>query len=240
MISLEQWRAAIGSFNCTQLLSNHTQCCFHSQYVLISYLIQCVLYAYMYVCVQYIVLSCVVKLAILSMSVNNLVFSHISYSSNDILLYYISMYSQYTIVFVCLVHSLLLFPNALTSSYNDKLCFQYKRIYKYTNQYCQRMIILCCFLQSCISMQLLLLCGDIETNPGPTTKVCPECSLSLHIKVSMCPCGYSFKSAKNVTTVCPQCSSLIHIKKLICLCGYTFETSHSNDCSVRALAMRKK
>ena len=183
----------------------------------------------MYVCVQYIVLSCIVKLAILSMSVNNLVFSHISYSSNDILLYYISMYSQYTIVFVCLVHSLLLFPNALTSSYNDKLCFQYKRIYKYTNQYCQRMIILCCFLQSCISMQLLLLCGDIETNPGPTTKVCPECSLSLHIKVSMCPCGYSFKSAKNVTTVCPQCSSLIHIKKLICLCGYTFETSHSNE-----------
>ena len=184
-----------------------------------------------------IVLSCAVKLAILSMSVNNLVFSHISYSINDILLYYISMYSQYTIVFVCLIHSLLLFPNLLTSSYNSKLCFRCKPICKYTNQYCQRMIILCCFLQS---MQLLLLCGDIETNPGPTMKVCPECSLSLHIRVSMCPCGYSFKSAKNVTTVCPQCSSLIHIKKSICLCGYAFETSHSDDSSVRALAMRKK
>ena len=56
----------------------------------------------------------------------------------------------------------------------------------------------------------------------------------------MCPCGYSFKSAKNMTTVCPQCSSLIHIKKSICLCGYTFETSHSDGSSVRALAMRKK
>ena len=120
------------------------------------------------------------------------------------------------------------------------IMIKHKRICKYTNQYCQRMIILCCFLQSCISMQLLLLCGDIETNPGPTTKVCPECSLSLNIKVSMCPCGYSFKSAKNVTTVCPQCSSLIHIKKSICLCGYTFENSHSDNSSVRALAMRKK
>ena len=99
-------------------------------------------------------------------------------------------------------------------------------------------IILYCFLQYCISMQLLLLCGDIETNSGLTTKVCPECSFN--IKVSMCPCGYSFKSAKNVTTVCPQCSSLIHIKKSICLCGYTFETSHSNDCSVREIPMRKK
>ena len=138
MISLEQWRAAIGSFNCTRLLSNHAQCCFHSQYALVSYLIQCVLYAYtcacMYVFVQYIVLSCVVKLAILSMSVNNLVFSHISYSINDTLLYYISMYSQYTIVFVCLIHSLLLFPNLLTSSYNSKLCFRCKPVCKYTNQ----------------------------------------------------------------------------------------------------------
>ena len=62
-------------------------------------------------------------------------------------------------------------------------------------------------------MQLLLLCGDIETNPGPTTKVCPECSCHFTLK-SLCLCGYSFKSAKNVTTVCPKCSSLNSYKEI--------------------------
>ena len=88
------------------------------------------------------------------------------------------------------------------------------------------------------------MCGDVETNPGPTTKICPECSLSVHIKVSMCLCGYYFKLNK-ITILCPQCSTVVHKKKLQCVCGHIFETiSHNEDNTVRQankkLLMRKK
>ena len=46
-----------------------------------------------------------------------------------------------------------------------------------------------------ISKQLLLLSGDIESNPGPV-KLCPKCSLLVHIRVSVCKCGHTFMSNK--------------------------------------------
>ena len=40
---------------------------------------------------------------------------------------------------------------------------------------------------------LILLCGDIEKNPGPKRyKVCPQCNTSIIIGVKHCSCGYWF------------------------------------------------
>ena len=38
----------------------------------------------------------------------------------------------------------------------------------------------------------LLLSGDIETNPGPIHKLCPQCDRHIHIKKKVCLCGYVF------------------------------------------------
>ena len=43
-----------------------------------------------------------------------------------------------------------------------------------------------------ICVLILLLAGDIETNPGPVTWLCPECSTSINIKKVQCVCGYVF------------------------------------------------
>ena len=46
----------------------------------------------------------------------------------------------------------------------------------------------------CISKQLLLLSGDVETNPGPV-KLCPHCSLPVNIRVLVCNgCGHVFSN----------------------------------------------
>ena len=40
---------------------------------------------------------------------------------------------------------------------------------------------------------LILLCGDIEENPGPKGyKICPQCKNSMVISVKQCSCGYWF------------------------------------------------
>ena len=38
--------------------------------------------------------------------------------------------------------------------------------------------------------KLLLLGGDIETNPGPPTRTCPQCSALIHIRKHSCDCGH--------------------------------------------------
>ena len=40
--------------------------------------------------------------------------------------------------------------------------------------------------------KLLLLGGDIETNPGPPTRKCPQCSALIHIRKHSCDCDHIF------------------------------------------------
>ena len=48
-------------------------------------------------------------------------------------------------------------------------------------------------LLSVIFQLLLILSGDIETNPGPViSKSCPICNAQIHIKKQVCTCGYVF------------------------------------------------
>ena len=40
--------------------------------------------------------------------------------------------------------------------------------------------------------KILLMAGDIESNLGPTTRNCPQCSVLVHIRKYICHnCGYS-------------------------------------------------
>ena len=41
---------------------------------------------------------------------------------------------------------------------------------------------------------LLLLYGDVETNPGPTQQVCPTCSVLVDVSMVVCDCGYRFRT----------------------------------------------
>ena len=102
---------------------------------------------------------------------------------------------------------------------------------------CQHNMMLCFFFHSCLSLQLLLLCGDVETNPGPTTKQCPECYSSVHVRVAICLCGYIFKCNKIMIT-CPQCSITVNKKKLQCVCGYVF--GKEGNTSKKAAMQRKR
>ena len=117
------------------------------------------------------------------------------------------------------------------------LCYGYMHVKKSINVYCQHIMMLSCFFHSYLSLQLLLLCGDVETNPGPTTKICPECSASVNVKISTCSCGYFFKTNK-ITIICPQCSSVIHKKKAQCACGCVLK--HKEDNSVMQSKQTKR
>ena len=49
----------------------------------------------------------------------------------------------------------------------------------------------------------LILSGDIETNPGPVNKLCPECDGRIHIKKKVCLCGYIYaKSLEPLQRLC--------------------------------------
>ena len=74
--------------------------------------------------------------------------------------------------------------------------------------------------------KLLLLGGDIETNPGPPTRKCPQCSALIHIRKHSCDCGHILvKRGKKALErrQCPQCASLVAINKPHCCCGYSFK-----------------
>ena len=52
-------------------------------------------------------------------------------------------------------------------------------------------LIVCFIYAYIICALILLLAGDIETNPGPMTRLCPECSTPIHIKKVQCVyCGH--------------------------------------------------
>ena len=43
----------------------------------------------------------------------------------------------------------------------------------------------------------LLLCGDVESNPGPTGyRSCPQCGANVSIRSIACSCGYVFRKGK--------------------------------------------
>ena len=238
-VSAEQWRVAIGSFTSVRLVKQPYTHGIHSQYLL-KYLILCVFYAYtrmyMYMFVQYIIFLCMIKLFFFSVSVNNLVFFNIN-CFDSMLLHNIAKCSQYIVILIFFMYSLhllhvlysALFKSLLCMVLPGRICYGYMHIKKSINVYCQHTMMLSCFFHSCLSLQLLLLCGDVETNPGPTTKICPECSASVNVKILMCSCGYFFKTNK-INIICPQCSSVIHKKKAQCACGYVLK--HKEDNSV--------
>ena len=79
----------------------------------------------------------------------------------------------------------------LKRCYGNGIC--YKHLHLLASSRCGtglQLILL--FVYVCISKQLLLLSGDIETNPGPVTRLCPQCSAPVHIKVLVCQCGHVF------------------------------------------------
>ena len=76
-----------------------------------------------------------------------------------------------------------------------------------------------CYLHAVLLSKLLLLGGDIETNPGPPTRNCPQCSSLSHIRKKICDkCGYHKGST---TKNCPQCASFVNVRKMSCKCGST-------------------
>ena len=83
-------------------------------------------------------------------------------------------------------------------------------------------------------MIILLLCGDIETNPGPVEQKCPKCLSVVSVTKRVCVCGYRFRPNSDKSECmpqskrrcpskqCPVCASSLPSKKLICTCGYDF------------------
>ena len=62
---------------------------------------------------------------------------------------------------------------------------------------CKHLSVVLCCLYACICVQLvLLLSGDVQTNPGPPYKLCPQCSTSVNIKKAVCECGFVFHKSK--------------------------------------------
>ena len=51
---------------------------------------------------------------------------------------------------------------------------------------------------------ILLLCGDIETNPGPVERKCPKCMSVVSVEKRVCVCGYSFRKNLDKSECMPQ------------------------------------
>ena len=62
-------------------------------------------------------------------------------------------------------------------------------------------------------MQLLLLSGDVETNPGP---VCQKCL------ADTCICNVKVKPRRRPSKQCPACASPVPCRRMICERGYDF------------------
>ena len=59
----------------------------------------------------------------------------------------------------------------------------------------------------------LILSGDIETNPGPFHRTCPQCNEYIHIKRKVCSCGYIFsKKIRNITKVISPSVSTVNLE----------------------------
>ena len=62
-------------------------------------------------------------------------------------------------------------------------------------------------------LQLLLLSGDVETNPLP---VCQKCL------ADTCICNVKVKPRRRPSKRCPACASPVPCRRMICECGYDF------------------
>ena len=47
---------------------------------------------------------------------------------------------------------------------------------------------------------VLLLAGDIESNPGPVFRTCPKCHKPVHIRKNVCDCGHILNKKKDFPT----------------------------------------
>ena len=65
--------------------------------------------------------------------------------------------------------------------------------YELSSCYPPSWLVSICVVFNLLSVIFLILCGDIETNPGPvTSKSCPICNAQIHIRKQVCTCGYVF------------------------------------------------
>ena len=84
----------------------------------------------------------------------------------------------------------------------------------FSDMYCQYAIIwfvlVYCVVNIYYHALCLILSGDIETNPGPVYKVCPEYDSHIHIKKKVCLCGYILckRSRKFTKVVSPSVSTV--------------------------------
>ena len=64
--------------------------------------------------------------------------------------------------------------------------FNHLKIITASSISCKHLSLVLCCLYACICVQLvLLLSGDVETNPGPPYKLCPQCSTSVNTSVNI-------------------------------------------------------
>ena len=68
--------------------------------------------------------------------------------------------------------------------------------------FCQYLEIRTIFLAYLIIV--LLLCGDIETNPGPVEQTCPKCLSVVSVSKHVCVCGYSFRKHLDKSECMPR------------------------------------
>ena len=89
--------------------------------------------------------------------------------------------------------------------------------------------------------KLLLLGGDIEINPGPPTRKCPQCSAMIHLRKHKCDCGHLLGNKRGRQVLekrqCPQCASLVVINKPRCNCGFSIKKI---DACSKAATQRKQ
>ena len=59
----------------------------------------------------------------------------------------------------------------------------------------------------------LILSVDIETNPWPFHRTCPQCNERVHIKRKVCSCGYIFsKKIRSITKVISPSVSTVNVE----------------------------
>ena len=99
--------------------------------------------------------------------------------------------------------------------------------------YCYKIFIwsasLYCVMYVSFSALCLVLSGDIETNPGPFHRLCPECNEHIHIKKKVCSCGYIFcKKSRNFTKVASPLVSTVNVEISD---GCSPEITQTTDCA---------
>ena len=86
----------------------------------------------------------------------------------------------------------------------SELCYHHTVVIWFVSIYC--LINVLCYVFC------LLLSGDIETNPRPVHKLCPQCDRHIHIRKKVCLCGYVFcKNYRTFTKVTSPSVSTVNL-----------------------------